>query len=344
MRRKVLFAALVLFALPARAEFVNPRQGLRVLEARAATGDVAARALLGWALRYGIGLPRNDSRAFKLIQTAAGAGHPYGLFLLCEATDDGFGRQRDSESAQEICAKALPGLKPLAARGDAHAQYMLGYLYDRGLGLEPDPSRAASFYRRAAEQGHPFAQNNLAFLLERGLGVAQDARQALKWYRLAAEQGDASAQNNLGYAYQHGGTVAVDFATAMNWYQLAAAQGEAAAINNIASLYAEGLGVARDSALAVKWYRKAADKGYTVAQYNLGLAYLLGEGADISHPEALSWLLKAAVAGMPEAQYEVGRLYFEGQVPRNKAEAERWFKLAARQGHRLANEMLMRKF
>ena len=38
------------------------------------------------------------------------------------------------------------------------------------------------------------AQFNLGFLFEKGLGVAQDYAQAARWYMKVAEQGDEEAQ------------------------------------------------------------------------------------------------------------------------------------------------------
>ena len=54
------------------------------------------------------------------------------------------------------------------------------------------------------EQGDAAAQYNLGFMYSKGLGVAQDYRQAAKWFQKAAEQGFAWAQANLGVLYYNG--------------------------------------------------------------------------------------------------------------------------------------------
>ncbi len=72
-----------------------------------------------------------------------------------------------------------------AEAGDAKAQYYVGEIYEKGLGIAPDYAQAAVWYRKAAEQGNAQAQINLGFLCEKGLGVPQDPRQALEWYRKA---------------------------------------------------------------------------------------------------------------------------------------------------------------
>ena len=49
-----------------------------------------------------------------------------------------------------------------AEQGDANAQYVLGVLYEDGLGVEQSNTEAAKWYRKAAEQGDPFAAKRLA--------------------------------------------------------------------------------------------------------------------------------------------------------------------------------------
>ncbi|MDX1405126.1 MAG: SEL1-like repeat protein [Woeseiaceae bacterium] len=44
--------------------------------------------------------------------------------------------------------------KELAPRGDKYAQYMVGYMYLNGLGVERDPAQALAWYRLSAERGN----------------------------------------------------------------------------------------------------------------------------------------------------------------------------------------------
>jgi hypothetical protein len=45
-----------------------------------------------------------------------------------------------------------------AARGDAIAQYNLGVLYERGIGVEADIAKAKAWYERAAARNHADAK------------------------------------------------------------------------------------------------------------------------------------------------------------------------------------------
>lgn len=48
-----------------------------------------------------------------------------------------------------------------AQEGDPDAQYELAYLYENGLGVPKNETRALELYQQAADQGHPAAQDNL---------------------------------------------------------------------------------------------------------------------------------------------------------------------------------------
>jgi TPR repeat protein len=65
-------------------------------------------------------------------------------------------------------AEAYCNWKPLAKRGDADAQYNLGWLYANGLGMHVDPSMAAYWWRLAASQDNHDAQFALAFAIVSG--------------------------------------------------------------------------------------------------------------------------------------------------------------------------------
>lgn len=72
-----------------------------------------------------------------------------------------------------------------ADAGDVSAQYMLGFSYASGIGVDKNPAEAARWYRKAAEQGLAMAQKNLAELLASGNGVARNYIEAYKWYEIA---------------------------------------------------------------------------------------------------------------------------------------------------------------
>jgi TPR repeat protein len=76
-------------------------------------------------------------------------------------------------------------------------------------------------YPLAAEGDAP-AQFNLELMYRHGQDVPQDFQEALKWHRKAAEQGDMPAQLNLGLLYGQGRGVPQDFVRAHMWYSIGA--------------------------------------------------------------------------------------------------------------------------
>jgi TPR repeat protein len=52
-----------------------------------------------------------------------------------------------------------------AEKGDAEAQFQLGYAYDKGQGVTADFWKALSWWRKAADQGHKSTSNPRRSLL-----------------------------------------------------------------------------------------------------------------------------------------------------------------------------------
>ncbi len=126
---------------------------------------------------------------------------------------------------REDFARALEEWRPLAEKGHAEAQNMLGYMYRYGQGVSQDFEQARHWYRLAADQGHAVAQNNLGAMYRQGLGVPQDYQEALRWFRRSAEQGNGGAQNHLGLMYFEGEGTEKNVVEAYKWAYLSAQQG-----------------------------------------------------------------------------------------------------------------------
>ena len=121
--------------------------------------------------------------------------------------------------------RALEVWRPLAGRGNAEAQNMLGYMYRYGQGVTQNFEQAHHWYRLAADQGHVRAQNNLGAMYRQGLGVQQNYQEALRWFRRSAEQGNGGAQNHLGLMYFEGEGIEKNVVEAYKWAYLSAQQG-----------------------------------------------------------------------------------------------------------------------
>lgn len=134
---------------------------------------------------------------------------------------------------------ALDLLRAAARTRDVRAINMLGRAYERGWGVPADASRAAIYYREAADMGDAWAKFNLADLLVRGDGVEQDDHSAYALYLEASRQGHAKSLNMLGLFYEDGRVVARDHQAALELYCAGAAQGDCWACLNAARLLLE---------------------------------------------------------------------------------------------------------
>lgn len=158
-----------------------------------------------------------------------------------------------------------------------------------------DYTSAFNIWLQLAEQGNPSAQNNIGYMFQRGEGVNTSPKDAFKWWRLAAESGLADAQNNLGNCYTYGFGVAENLTEAFKWYQLAANQGYAMAQSNMGASYGTGSGVSQNWVESTKWYRLSADQGEALGQSNLGVAYANGQGIAQNFVEAYKWYTLATI-------------------------------------------------
>jgi uncharacterized protein len=146
-----------------------------------------------------------------------------------------------------------------------------GLLYLVGKGVERNRSKAAEYFRKAADQGHASAQYCIGQLYHSGEDSSggkertiwdlietreKNSPKAVEWYRKAADQGHAHAQYELGLAYQ------------------------------------SGEGVEKNRNKAAEYFRKAADQGHAHAQYAIGEAYRRGEGVEKNLRTAEEWFQK----------------------------------------------------
>ena len=113
----------------------------------------------------------------------------------------------------------------LARRGNAEAQFRLGWLYETGQGVEINFSTAAGWYASAATREHVGALYNLGIMRAEGRGVLRDDSKAAEYFRRAAIKGYAKAQYNLGILYATGRGVKKDVQWGRYWLDRAKANG-----------------------------------------------------------------------------------------------------------------------
>jgi uncharacterized protein len=133
------------------------------------------------------------------------------------------GQLEDARAAydSEDFKSALRLYFPLAEKGNAEAEDMVGNLYAQHLHVPHDYATAVTWYQKAAKQGYAPAESNLGSMYRMGLGVPKNYGTAWGWFRNAANQGDRDAQFSLAEMYENGQGVPEDFVRAYMWYDLA---------------------------------------------------------------------------------------------------------------------------
>lgn len=85
--------------------------------------------------------------------------------------------------------------RPLAEKGDAEAQYALGWMYHNGYGLVTDDRAAKAWWEKAVAQGHTDAMFSLGTLYSVGSeAVARDHGAAMRLWVQAASAGHENAR------------------------------------------------------------------------------------------------------------------------------------------------------
>jgi TPR repeat protein len=182
------------------------------------------------------------------------------------------------------------------------------------------------------------AAYQLGYMHEKGQGVETDDAKALEWYRVAASRNDSSAQYALGWAY-HRGLLGVveDLAVAVEHLKLAAASKHLGAMGMLGSMFLKGEGVPQDVAIAKEYLLPAALEGDDVAQGNMGFWYMTEQPSGW-YTEATYWLKKSAKQNCAHAMYLLGICISDScdRDCKTAVTAVRWLKKAARLGHALA--------
>ncbi len=158
-------------------------------------GDPQAMTALAMMHREGTGVPQNPARMVELLTEAANAGYHFAQYRLAQTYLNGDG---------------IPGRA------------------DPALGI-PDPTRAVSWFTRAADAGNIEAALELAGLYsDPDSGLPDNPAEQARLTRLAADTGLASAIAALGVLYETGRGVVRSPETAAEQYVQALETGEVA--------------------------------------------------------------------------------------------------------------------
>lgn len=204
--------------------------------------------------------------------------------------------------------KAVGLAKPLAAKGDPLALYIMGFAHETGQGLEASPEKALDFYRQGAEKNHPDSIYRLSYILMSS-GVKDRIEEGRKMLEKQAVIDPAVAGRILGEAFLTGrltGEPAPE--TAVSWWKKAADAGDVPSMFLLARFYDGQFGhpALTDPKLAFDYFLKAAGKGDSASMVAVGSRLLNSDTIKRDEAKGMDWLNKAIDAKEYSAHLALG--------------------------------------
>ena len=243
--------------------------------------------------------------------------------------------------------KGTEVLKHLKAKvqeqSNALNQCILGHAYYIGNGVRQNFYEAFKWYKRAADQNNSQAQYAVALMYRDGIGTIKDEGEYQRFWKLAADNGNTQALIAFGDPYLRDFERIIDFAS-------------------IGYLNRQEFDAIKNFLPAFRYYSMAAEKGSADAQYRLAKLFTIcggfpvGAVTNILHDinsygnsyrlenvedskmlneffSALS--IKGTVGGGMNSEY-----FLENFRLNIRSLAVKWFREAARQGHKEAQNAL----
>ena len=216
-----------------------------------------------------------------------------------------------------------------AEDGNVEAQYILGGMYEIGLGVARNDNQCAHWWQEAANQGHVGSQKALGSMYFSGRGVPLDYAKSMELYLMAAEKGHPHAQKYVALGYQRGMGLPLDPEKAAYWKAEAAKQsGPETSVAFLEAFQQEETEPHSDKEVFDEFLRQA-EKGTTRAYFYVGAAYTAGTGTPQDYAEAEKWYRKAAELELHAGMEALGIFYQLGQgVEQDRVEAQSWYYVA----------------
>jgi hypothetical protein len=214
---------------------------------------------------------------------------------------------QQASSLYESCAydKFAAQAEKAAVLGDNQAQYLAGYLYEKGIGVKANEDIAFAWYQRA------LAQNQVMDALPGYQLVSKrDPEMGEKMLQLGYQNQCAGAFYYMGERVTQGyQDNEPDPEQGFALYMQGATRGHVPSMVRVAECYHNGKGVDCDEAEAEKWYQAAKETGKPDGCYAYGLWRLETRGLSGTQEErwdTLEPIYEAAQENHPEACYAWG--------------------------------------
>jgi TPR repeat protein len=187
--------------------------------------------------------------------------------------------------------------------------YLLGVMYEEGLGTMIDHVRARSCYEQAGNKGFPQAWTRLGLLYL----DESNHKEALQLFTRAHENHDVIATLNIGIIYANGGRgIEKNIAKAHWYFEQAGNKQNVLALKHNAQLYK----AENNYFQVIELHKAAADLGDAEALFELGKYYELGgiPNVQVDNLTALNYYNDAASRRHSEARKKIITMCLDGRA------------------------------
>ncbi len=307
----MLFIATILYTGAELADFTiekNPALAQSWMDKAVKSDFTEAKFLYGTMLMAGQVVEMDQEKAFINFLSAAKEGHAQSQLTV------GLFYMQGTGPVNPYPQEGAKWILEAAKNDNLEAQYMLGAVYQNGLGVAKNPEASLEWLKTAAKNGHPGAIQRLTAMnipfeadeetLANGLyeqgamrELANRMTEAIEFYEQAAEYNNKDAQYNLGVIYLNGKGVPVDFEKAQEWFMLAAKNGDMDAHFNLGMMLVNGDGVPQDLVEAASWFIVVKEIDPTRERGILDTLYpvLTEEELTLAQQKANEWMSEHAI-------------------------------------------------
>jgi uncharacterized protein len=288
---------------------------------------------LGLLYRDGLGVGRDDKKAYDYFERASRQNNPWSFSNLAEMTFVGRGVPADAIGS-------IAWLKKGAANGCTLCLIQEAAAYHSGAyGVHRDTAKTVSLLREASALGDSQATLIIAELHLVGDGIPQSSTKSFEILKTLSDHGDGDATNRLGelfadnqilhYLFEHylGGVreIPPDFTEAfpqepvkaIRYWELAHQQGSCQSLVNLSSVYDRGVGTGTDHQRAADYVEQAVhcDPSNSFYLWKLGMRFYDANGVAQDCVAAEKFFTQSLDHGYADAAVNLGYIYDKGCKP-----------------------------
>jgi hypothetical protein len=274
---------------------------------------------LGYMYRFGRGVTTDLERAHTLYEQACNAGVDSSCktlesFKLTATSESANAEPQSTGSSTSVAVKAIAdrGLteynhkeypqarsdfQSACTQGDLPSCRYLAYMYQLGVGVPQDFTKAKALNTKACDGNVLDGCNNLGNMNLRGDGMPQNYERAFALFKRACDGDSLYGCDSLGFMYQSGEGVAKDLPKAVELIKRACDGGELGGCSNLAAMYLSAIGLPQDDEKALTLFKTACDGNTPGGCDGLAYMYRYGRAVAVDLDKAHSLYEQACNAG-----------------------------------------------